>query len=70
MAFINLLFLLSALEFCKDTTAQIAAGIQPIKVICKIKQIMQVKIFPLNRNEIHGKNIAISVIIYLFNYWS
>ena len=30
---INLAFLLSALEFCSDTTAHIAAGIHPISVI-------------------------------------
>ncbi len=63
MAFINFELRLSALEFCKDRTAQIAAGIQPISVICKIKQMIQVKIFPLKRKEIHGKNIAINVIM-------
>lgn len=62
---INLLLHLSALEFCKEITAHIAAGIQPIKVICKIKQIIQVKILPRKRKDMHGKNIAISVIIYL-----
>jgi len=56
---------LSAREFCNEITAQIAAGIHPINVICIIKQIIAVKIFPLKRKEIHGKNIAISVIIYL-----
>jgi hypothetical protein len=63
MAFINFELRLSALEFCKDSTAQIAAGIQPMRVICKIRQIIQVRIFPLKRKEIHGKNIAISVIM-------
>lgn len=65
IALINLLLRLSALEFCRDTTAQIAAGIQPIKVICKIKQSSAVKILPLKTKEIHGKNNAISVIILL-----
>ncbi|MCP2028715.1 hypothetical protein L1276_003886 [Flavobacterium sp. HSC-32F16] len=63
VAFINFSLRLSALEFCKEITAQIAAGIQPIKVICKIKQIMAVKILPLNKKKRDGKKIAISVII-------
>jgi len=63
MDLINLLLRLSALEFCREITAQIAAGIQPIKVICKIRQIMQVRILPLKRKDIHGKNIAISVMM-------
>jgi hypothetical protein len=67
IALINLLLRLSALEFWSETTAQIAAGIQPIKVICKIKQIRAVKILPLIKKEMDGKNIAISVIIKLFN---
>lgn len=33
IAFINLAFRLSALEFCSEITAHIAAGSQPIKVI-------------------------------------
>lgn len=65
---------LSALEFCKDITAHIAAGIHPIKVICKIKQIIAVNILPLKKNETHGKKIAISVMsnyLYerLFKSW-
>lgn len=47
-------------------TAHIAAGNQPIKVSCKIKQSKDVKILPLKRKEIHGKNIAISVIIFIW----
>lgn len=66
MAFINFSVRISALEFCREITAQIAAGIQPIKVICKIKQIIAVKILPLNKKERDGKNIAISVIILLW----
>jgi hypothetical protein len=53
---------LSALAFCNERTAQIAAGIHPIKVICRIRHKRAVRIFPLNRKEIHGKKIAISVI--------
>ena len=55
---------LSALEFCNEITAQIATGIQPIKVTCKIKQSIEVSILPLKKNETKGKNIAINVMIY------
>lgn len=65
IALISLALRLSALEFCSDTTAHIAAGIQPIRMICNIKQIIQVKIFPLNKKEIPGKNIAINVIAFV-----
>lgn len=61
-AFISFSLRLSALEFCKEMTAQSAAGIQPIKVICKIKQIIDVNNFPLRRKETNGKKIAINVI--------
>jgi hypothetical protein len=43
-------------------TAHIAAGIHPITVICKIKQIIPVNIFPRRKNERNGKNIAMRVI--------
>jgi len=43
-------------------TAQTAAGIHPIKVICKIRQIMPVSILPRSRKEINGKKMAIKVI--------
>jgi hypothetical protein len=56
---------LSALEFCKEITAQIAAGIQPIKVICKIRQMMAVNILPLKKKETNGKKMAINVILFL-----
>jgi hypothetical protein len=62
IALIILLVRLSALEFCNEITAHIAAGIQPIIVICKIKQIIPVNIFPRRKNDINGKNMAISVI--------
>jgi hypothetical protein len=58
---------LSALAFCKDVTAQIAAGIQPIKVICRIRQSMAVKIRPLKKKESDGKKIAMSVMCFDFN---
>jgi hypothetical protein len=61
IALINFLLRLSALAFCKEITAQTAAGIQPIKVICKIKQIIPVSILPRSRNEINGKKMAIKV---------
>ncbi|WP_242670893.1 hypothetical protein, partial [Flavobacterium aquidurense] len=66
IALINLLLRLSALEFCSETTAQIAAGIQPIKVICKIRHNSAVRIFPLRTKEIHGKNMAIKVMLLRF----
>jgi hypothetical protein len=56
---------LSALEFCKEITAQIAAGIQPIKVICKIRQMIAVNILPLKKKEANGKKMAINVILFL-----
>jgi hypothetical protein len=56
---------LSALEFCKEITAQIAAGIQPIKLICKIRQMIAVNILPLKKKEANGKKIAINVILFL-----
>jgi hypothetical protein len=43
-------------------TAQIAAGIHPIKVIWRMKQIKAVKILPRRKKESAGKKIAISVI--------
>ncbi|REG99660.1 hypothetical protein [Flavobacterium aquicola] len=65
IALISLLLRLSALEFCSDITAQIAAGIQPIKVICRIKHRIDVSIRPRKKKERNGKNIAINVIIFL-----
>jgi len=63
IAFMSSLFLLSALEFCKEMTAQIAAGIQPIRVICNSKQIIDVSIFPLRKKERNGKKMAIKVMV-------
>jgi hypothetical protein len=65
-ALINFSFRLSALVFWSDITAQIAAGIHPIKVICKMKQINAVKILPLRKKESAGKKIAMSVMKVLF----
>ena len=64
-ALISLSLRLSALEFCNEITAQIAAGIQPIKVTCKIRQRIDVSILPLKKKETNGKNIAINVIVFL-----
>ena len=64
IAFMSSLFLLSALEFCKEMTAQIAAGIQPIRVICNSKQMIDVSIFPLRKKETNGKKMAIKVMVY------
>lgn len=63
MALIILSVLLSALAFCKEITAQIAAGIHPIKVICKMRQMIPVNILPLNKNERKGKNMAMRVMV-------
>ena len=58
IALINFSFRRSAREFWSDTTAQRAAGIQPIKVTWRIKQIMPEKIFPRNMNDSHGNKMA------------
>jgi hypothetical protein len=50
--------LLSALEFCRSTTAQIAAGSHPMRVICKIKQTMKWRILPRRRKDTHGRSMA------------
>jgi hypothetical protein len=53
--------LFSPLAFCKEMTAQTAAGIQPISVICNNRQIMPVKILPLKKKDNQGMRMAISV---------
>jgi hypothetical protein len=58
---------LSALAFCSEITAQIAAGIQPSMVICKIRQMIPVNILPLNMKERKGNKIAMIVIGYLIH---
>ncbi|OHC85877.1 MAG: hypothetical protein A2546_05255 [Sphingobacteriia bacterium RIFOXYD2_FULL_35_12] len=61
IALISFSLRLSALEFWRDITAHIAAGIHPIKVICKIKQINAVNILPRRKKDSPGKKIAIKV---------
>jgi hypothetical protein len=70
ISFIILSVRLSALEFCNEITAQIAAGIHPISVICKIKQITPVNILPRRKNERNGKKIAMRVIIDIVIYYN
>ena len=60
--FILAKFLLSDL----DATAHIAAGIQPINVIWRIKQMIPVIIFPLKKNDNQGMKIATNIIIVGF----
>jgi len=61
------------LAFClalfRETTAQIAAGNQPIKVIWSIKQIIPDNIFPLRKKDSQGIKIAIKVIFFLINFY-
>lgn len=64
IAFTILSVLLSALALFKETTAQTAAGIQPKIVICKIKHIIPVNIFPRRKNENQGRRMAMSVMVY------
>jgi hypothetical protein len=52
---------MSAREFCNEITAHTAAGIHPINVIWRIRQMMPVKIRPLNINERNGRKMAIKV---------
>jgi hypothetical protein len=58
---INLSFLLSAREFWSEITAQIAAGIQPIRVIWRMRQRIPVSIRPRSRKETKGRKMAIRV---------
>lgn len=57
------LVLRSALAFCREITAQIAAGIQPIKVICNTRHRTPVNILPLKKKDNQGNKMAISVIV-------
>lgn len=63
IALINCLFLRSARLLFNDTTAQMAAGNHPIRVICNSRQRMPDNIFPLNKKESQGNNTAIRIII-------
>lgn len=62
IALINLSFLLSALSLFKESTAQIAAGSHPIRVICKIRQIIPVKTFPRTMKDKKGSKMANNMI--------
>lgn len=62
IALITLFVLLSALAFCSDTTAHIAAGSQPIKVICRIRHNSPERIFPLRKKDSGGISMARSII--------
>ena len=61
ISLIILSLLFSALSLFNDIPAHIAAGSQPINVICKMKHKIAEKIFPLTRNEIQGNKIASSM---------
>lgn len=63
IAFISSLFLRSARLLLSDTTAHMAAGSQPISVICSIRQAMPDNIFPRSRKESQGNRMAIRVIL-------
>lgn len=65
MALTILFVLLSSLAFCKEITAQMAAGIHPIRVIWRMRQIRPVSIRPLSRNDNQGNKIAIKVMTHL-----
>jgi hypothetical protein len=54
----------SALASCKESTAQIDAGIHPIIVICKSKHKIAVNILPLKKKDSVGKMIAIINIFF------
>jgi len=59
---INFSFRFSALSLLKDIAAQIAAGSQPKTVICKIKQIIAVMIFPRKKKDRNGNIMANNII--------
>jgi hypothetical protein len=63
MARTILLVRLSARALFNETTAQMAAGIQPSNVSCNKRQITPVSILPLIKNDNHGSNMAMSVIL-------
>jgi hypothetical protein len=61
----------SALALFKDKVAQMAAGSQPMTVICKIKQMIPVRILPLTMKDRKGSRIASSMILSFDDifYW-
>lgn len=60
---------LSARSFCKETTAQIAAGSHPTRVICRIRHMIPVNTLPLSIKERKGNKMAIKVMIDDFMCW-
>lgn len=62
---IILLVRLSAYMRLSAVTAHIKAGIQPIMVICKIRQMMPLKIFPCKNSDSHGKKNAITYLMMI-----
>lgn len=69
IARISLSVRLSALSLCKDKTAQIATGSQPINVICNIRQMIPVKIFPRTMKDKKGRRMASNIINILIRLW-
>lgn len=53
---------LSARALFRETTAQMAAGNHPIRVICSTRQSMACRIMPLRRKDNAGRRMAISII--------
>ena len=62
IALMSRLLRFSARASLKDMSAQIAAGNQPIKVICSTRQMMPASTFPLSKKDNQGRSIASSVI--------
>lgn len=60
-----LLVLLSARAFCRSKTAHIAAGIQPISVICSNRHNMPLRIRILSKKDSQGRKIAMSVMFLI-----
>jgi hypothetical protein len=65
ISLIILLVLLSAYILFSEVAAQIKAGIQPIIVICKIRQMIPDIILPCNSKESHGKKKANTYLIVI-----
>jgi hypothetical protein len=66
ISLIILLVLLSEYILFSEVAAQIKAGIQPIIVICKIRQMIPDIILPCNSKESHGKKKAKTYLMFLF----
>lgn len=61
IALINFSLRFSALSLFKDITAHIAAGNQPISVICNMRQTIPEIILPRKMKERNGSTIASSI---------